>query len=167
MSAESLVLLVEDREDDITLIRKAFERASVKNPMQVVRDGEKAIWYLAGTGEFSNRAEYPLPWLVLLDLKMPRVDGFEVLAWVRKQPGLKKLVVIVLTSSEYIHDVNRAYQLGANSFLVKPLEFEDAVQLSKLIEQYWLRHNRFAEMERTAQRARNLGAVDNQPMAGI
>src|SRR6266699_6828800 len=164
MSDESLILLVEDREDDVTLIQKAFEKAGVKNPMQVVRDGEKAVWYLAGEGEFANRAEYPLPWLVLLDLKMPRVDGFEVLAWIRKQPWLKKLGVIVLTSSEYIHDVNRAYQLGANSFLVKPLEFEDAVQLSKLIEQYWLRHNRFAEMERTAQRARNLGAVDNQPM---
>jgi len=148
MPDQAVILLVEDREDDVFLIRKAFERAGLSNPVQVVRDGEQAISYLAGERKFSNRAEYPLPWLILLDLKMPRVDGFEVLRWIRKQPGFNRIVVIVLTSSEEIRDVNRAYQLGANSFMVKPLEFENAVQVSKLIQQYWLYHNRFPEAER-------------------
>jgi len=133
MTEHAVILLVEDREDDILLIRKAFERAGISNPMQVVHDGEEAISYLAGERKFSNRAEYPLPWLILLDLKMPKVDGFEVLKWIRKQPGFSRIVVIVLTSSEQIRDVNTAYQLGANSFMVKPLEFENAVQVSKLI----------------------------------
>ena len=148
MSDQALILLVEDREDDILLIRKAFERTSTNNPLQVVRDGEEAISYLAGDGKFSNRAEYPLPWLILLDLKMPRVDGFEVLKWIRKQPGFSSLIVVVLTSSEQIRDVNRAYQLGANSFMVKPLDFQNIVEMSRVIQQYWLQHNQFPEVER-------------------
>ena len=148
MSDQAVILLVEDREDDIVLIRKSFKRAQLNNPVQVVRDGEDAIAYLAGEGKFSNRAEYPLPWLILLDLKMPRVDGFEVLRWIRKQTGLQSTIVIVLTSSDAIRDVNRAYQFGANSFMVKPSDFENAVVLSKLIQQYWLMHNRFPETER-------------------
>src|SRR5258707_1060535 len=96
MSAEKtadqpLILLVEDREDDILLIQKAFQRAEIQTALQVVRDGEEAIWYLSGVGKYANRAEYPLPWLVLLDLKMPRIDGFEVLKLVREQPRLKVL----------------------------------------------------------------------------
>src|SRR3954467_3019518 len=142
MSDHAVILLVEDREDDYLLIRKSFKRAQLNNPIQVVRDGEEAISYLAGEGKFSNRAEYPLPWLTLLDLKMPRVDGFEVLRWIRKQPPLRSLIAIVLTSSDAIRDVNHAYQCGANSFMVKPSDFENAVALSKLIQQYWLMHNR-------------------------
>ena len=85
--------------------------------------------YLSGEGKYSSRAEYPLPDLVLVDLKVPRVDGFGVLKWIRAQAGLKGLGVIVLTSSENLGDVNSAYILGANSFLVKPMDFEDVVQL--------------------------------------
>jgi len=158
---QAVILLVEDRGDDILLIQKAFARAQVDNPMQVVRDGEEAIAYLSGEGKFSNRAEYPLPWLVLLDLKMPRIDGFEVLKWIRKQPGLRSMIVIVLTSSEAIRDVNRAYQLGANSFMVKPLEFENAVAVSKLIQQYWLQHNRFPDVKR--QEAEQTANHANEP----
>src|SRR5882724_10098857 len=135
MPDQALILLVEDREDDIILVRKAFSAALITNPLQVVRDGEEAIPYLAGEGKYSNCAEYPLPWLILLDLKMPRVDGFEVLRWVRQQDSLQSLIVIVLTSSDAIRDVNRAYQLGANSFMVKPLDFENAVVVSRLIQQ--------------------------------
>ena len=148
MPDQAVILLVEDRDDDVLLIRKAFERAGLDNPIQVVHDGEQAIEYLAGEGKFANRAEYPLPWLILLDLKMPRVDGFEVLAWVRQQPGLGSTIIVVLTSSDQIRDVNKAYQLGANSFMVKPVVFMNAFQMSKMIKQYWLQHNRFPETER-------------------
>ncbi len=141
MPDQAVILLVEDREDDIALIRRAFERAQLPNPVQVVVDGAAAIAYLAGEREYSNRAEYPLPALVLLDLKMPGVDGFEVLRWIRDQPGLRNLVVVVLTSSQDIKDVNIAYKLGANSFMVKPMDFENIVEMSKLIRDYWLLHN--------------------------
>src|SRR4051812_20895731 len=108
MADQSLILLVEDREDDILVVQKAFQRAEIQTAIQVVRNGEEAIWYLSGVGKYSNRAEYPLPWLVLLDLKMPRLDGFEVLKWIRQQPGTSSLIVVVLTSSEDIRDVNQA-----------------------------------------------------------
>src|SRR5215471_9754217 len=124
MSDRSVIMVVEDNEDDIVLIRRAFERAYVINPLQVVRNGEEAIAYLKGIGKYANRPEYPLPDLVLLDLKMPGLDGFDVLRWIREQPGLQSLRVVVLTSSEQMRDVNLAYQLGANSFLVKPADFE-------------------------------------------
>jgi CheY-like chemotaxis protein len=148
MSDQATILLAEDREDDVLLIRKVFERAGLDNPLQVVHDGEQAIEYLAGAGKFSNRAEYALPWLILLDLKMPKVDGFEVLRWVRQQPGLSSTILVVLTSSEQLRDVNLAYQLGANSFLVKPVDFTNAFEMSKLIKQYWFQHDRFPEIER-------------------
>src|SRR5438309_11574947 len=95
----AVILLAEDREDDIFLIRKAFRTAGLNNPLYVVNDGEQAIAYLIGDGPFSNRDEYPLPDIILLDLKMPRLDGFEVLTWIRQQPGIRGLPVVVLTSS--------------------------------------------------------------------
>src|SRR5258705_12172576 len=114
----AVILLAEDREDDILLVQRAFAKGEIANPLFVVRDGDEAICYLSGIGKYGNRAEYPLPDLLLLDLKMPRTDGFEVLRWVRQQPGLSALRIVVLTSSENIRDVNQAYRLGANSFLV-------------------------------------------------
>src|SRR5258708_993633 len=148
MSDHAVILVAEDREDDIVLIRRAFTRARVVNPIHVVRDGEEAVAYLKGEGKFTNRAEYPLPELLLLDLKMPRMNGFEVLRWVREQPNLRALRVVVLTSSEDIRDVNLAYQLGANSFLVKPGEFERFVDLSHALSGYWIWMNRAPEISR-------------------
>src|SRR4051794_32191376 len=116
MADQPLILLVEDREDDILVIQKAFQRAEINTAVEVVRNGEEAIWYLSGVGQYSNRAEYPLPWLILLDLKMPRVDGFEVLKWIRQESACRSLIVVVLTSSDEISDVNEAYARGANSF---------------------------------------------------
>src|SRR5215470_13170805 len=109
MPDQSVILLAEDREDDILLVRRSFARAYISNPLQVVRDGVEVISYLEGEGKFANRDEYPLPDLLLLDLKMPRMDGFEVLKWIRTQAGLSTLRVVVLTSSERIRDVNIAY----------------------------------------------------------
>jgi CheY-like chemotaxis protein len=134
----SVILLVEDREDDIVIVRRALVQAHLVNPLHVVRDGEEAIEYLSGTGKYANREEFPLPGLILLDLKMPRVDGFQVLEWIRKQPGLKGIVVLVLTSSDQLRDVNRAYALGASSFLVKPVDFEDYIELGNLLRKYWI-----------------------------
>src|SRR2546423_4602150 len=133
MSEQSVILLVEDREDDVLLVRRALARGFLDNPMHVVRSGEEAISYLQGEGKYSNRAEYPLPDLVLLDLKMPGMDGFGVLEWIRAQEGLRGMRVVVLTSSEQMRDVNRAYQLGANSFLVKPTDFDDYIHVTRVL----------------------------------
>ena len=137
-----ILLLAEDREDDVLLVRKALSQAQITNPLFVVRNGEEVVDYLQGTGKYSNRAEYPLPDLLLLDLKMPKMDGFEVLRWMKSQPSLKGLRVVVLTSSEDIYDVNKAYELGASSFLVKPLEFEHFEALARTLGRYWLQFNR-------------------------
>ncbi len=138
MTDNGVILIVEDRDDDVLLMRKAFEKALLTNPVQIVQDGEEAVAYLGGQGKYGSRAEYPLPVLVLLDLKLPRMDGFEVLSWIRQQDGIRGLPVIVLTSSTQINDVNRAYALGANSFFVKEIDFEQIVNLSTLIRHYWL-----------------------------
>jgi CheY-like chemotaxis protein len=113
-----------------------------------VRDGEEAVAYMSGTGPYANREEYPLPDLVLLDLKMPKCDGFEVLQWLRQQPGFRTIPVVVLTSSEQVRDVNRAYELGANSFLVKPFDFTNLVSLSETLKAYWLNLNKGPEAQR-------------------
>jgi CheY-like chemotaxis protein len=147
-----VILLVEDREDDIVLVRKAFQKASLKNPLQVARSGEEAVAYLSGEGKYSNRAEYPLPVLVLLDLKMHGVDGFEVLTWVREQDGLRGLPVVVLTSSSDIRDVNRAYQLGANSFFVKEFDFQNAVGFADLLRRYWIEKSLKPETSRSPRK---------------
>ena len=106
------ILLADDSEDDIVLISHAFEQGGIANPLAVVRDGEEAIAYLKGEEQYGDRALYPLPALVLLDLKMPRTDGFEVLRWMRLQPNFIALPVIVLTNSSLMRDVTLAYQLG-------------------------------------------------------
>lgn len=148
MPEHAVILLAEDEEDYVLLIRHAFVKANIPNPLHVVWNGQEVIAYLKGEGKFSNRDEYPLPDLLLLDLKMPRVNGLEVLKWMRAQPGLATLRVLVLTSSDRIRDVNEAYRLGANSFMVKPNDFEDTVQLSRLIQDFWLKVSKSPETYR-------------------
>ena len=157
MSDHAVILLVEDQEDDIFLIRKAFKKAAVLNPIHVVRDGEEAIEYLSGEGRFENRAEHPLPELILLDLKMPRRDGFQVLQWIRQQEGFSEIPVVVLTSSEQIWEINMAYSMGANSFLVKPGDFEDYKSLAAVVHAYWLKHAKRAESSRTPRKKKTSG----------
>jgi CheY-like chemotaxis protein len=132
------ILLVEDDENDIMLLQRAFRRAAIINPLQVVRHGDDAVAYLEGTGEFADRALHPLPVLMLLDLKLPRRTGLEVLRWVKERTGLKRIPIVVLTSSKNDDDVNRAYELGANSYVVKPVSFETLLELVKSLELYWL-----------------------------
>ena len=152
MTEQALFLVVEDNEDHVLLIRRAFIKSKVLNPIQVVRTGEDAIAYLEGSGRFSNRAEFPLPALVLLDLKLTGMDGFEVLSWIRQRPELRALRVIVLTSSSEIRDVNRAYQLGANSFLVKPVDFEDFLRVTQALQGYWLWTDKAPTVDRPPKR---------------
>jgi CheY-like chemotaxis protein len=138
MSDVPVVLLVEDRDDDALIVRRAFEKLGVPNPIKVVTDGDQAISYLAGTAVYADRKLYPMPGLVLLDLKMPVRDGFEVLEWIRSQPGISGLPVVVLTTTDAIKDVSRAYAAGANSFLVKPMEFEQYMGLLQTLKKFWL-----------------------------
>jgi len=130
----SVILLVDDNLDDLFLTRRAFERAGVKHEVQSVSSGAEAIAYLAGNSPYDDRISHPLPHLILLDIKMPATGGFDVLRWVRRQPQFVRLCVVMLTSSDDLRDVNQAYMLGANCFLVKPLDFWNAADLSSSIE---------------------------------
>jgi CheY-like chemotaxis protein len=132
------ILLAEDNEDHILLIRRSFVQARLLNPVQVVRDGVETIAYLKGDGKYADRREYPLPALLLLDLKMPNKDGFEVMEWIREQPALRNMRIVVLTTSDRIFDVKRAYELGASSFLTKPLDLRDFIQLGPAIKGFWV-----------------------------
>jgi CheY-like chemotaxis protein len=143
-----VILVAEDDENHVFFIQRAFERASLLNPVHFVPDGEQAIAYLAGEGKYANRDEFPLPSLLLLDLKMPNKDGFDVLEWVRQHPTLSALRIIVLTTSGATKDINRAYKLGANSFLTKPMNFTDLVQLTRWVKGYWLHFSSEPEIER-------------------
>jgi CheY-like chemotaxis protein len=131
------ILLAEDEPNDVLLIQRAFQKAQLLNPIHVVSDGQEAIHYLRGDSHYADRGRFPLPTLVLLDLKMPRLGGFDVIAWVRQQPGLKRLPLVVLTSSKDGPDINRAYELGANTYLVKPVEFDGLVEMMKNLSLYW------------------------------
>lgn len=132
------ILLVEDDPDDVVLISRALRNAKIANPVHEVADGDEAIAYLSGADRFADRNSHPLPVLVLLDLKLPRRDGFEVLRWIRAQPGLRRLPVVVLTSSRETVDVNRAYDEGANAYLVKPVTFDALLELVRGVDAFWL-----------------------------
>jgi CheY-like chemotaxis protein len=142
MLKDKIILLVEDDPNDVLLIQRAFQKAGLHNSLKVVRNGDEALEYLSGENSYADRERFPLPFLVLLDLKMPGTDGFEVLTWTRNSPGLKRLLVVVLTSSNLQADVDKAYELGANSYLVKPVEFDDMVNLIQRFEAYWTEINR-------------------------
>src|SRR5215207_3641502 len=135
------VLIAEDDPTDIFFLRRAFSSAGLPTTLHFVRDGQEAIDYLEGERAYSNRQTYPLPDLMLLDLKMPRLNGFDVLDWLRQQPTLKRLLVTILTSSDQPQDINRAYDLGANSYLLKPHTSEHLSDLVRHLQKYWLELN--------------------------
>ena len=135
---KAVFLLIDDNEDDIALLRRAFLKSRVINPLHAVRSGAEAMAYLEGSGRYRNRLEFPLPKIILLDIKMQVISGLEVLKWIREQPQLAGIRVIMLTSSDLIRDVNEAYRLGANSFLIKPNDFDDLVKLTQAIRGYWV-----------------------------
>jgi CheY-like chemotaxis protein len=132
------VLLVEDDDNDALFVERAFRHAGILNPLHVARNGDEAIEYLDGRGAYADRERFPMPVFILLDLKMPRRSGLEVLSWVKDRAGVRRIPIVVLTSSKNDADVNRAYELGANSYLVKPVSFEGLIELVKSLQLYWL-----------------------------
>lgn len=134
-------MLVEDNEDEIVLLLRALKIAGVTAPLVVVRDGVEAIEYLSRQGVYHDATQHPMPQFIVLDLKMPRLSGFGVLSWLRDQPGLRRLPVVVLTSSNEDRDVASAYDMGANSYLLKPNALGDLQHLARLLQQYWLDSN--------------------------
>jgi CheY-like chemotaxis protein len=134
------ILQVEDDPNDVFFLQHAMTKAGVANPIHVASDGQQAIDYLKGAGKFADREQYPLPCLVLLDLKLPHVMGLNVLRWIRQQPG-PPLIVLLLTASGDDADIASAYRLGANGFLVKPPQASKLVDMAKAIKDFWLTHN--------------------------
>jgi DNA-binding response OmpR family regulator len=135
------VLLVEDDENDVFFMQRAFREAGIITPVSVACDGREAIDYMSGNGKFADRQNWPLPCLVLLDLKLPYVLGLDVLKWIRSHAEFKTVVVIVLTSSKQDADIEKAYSLGANSYLVKPPDVHELVAMVKKIKEYWIEMN--------------------------
>jgi CheY-like chemotaxis protein len=134
------ILQVEDDDNDVFLLQHALKKVGVANPIQVASDGQQALDYLKGAGKFVDREKFPLPCLVLLDLKLPYVMGLDVLTWIRRQPG-PPLVVIMLTASGEEADIAAAYRLGANAFLTKPSEASKFEDMVKALKEFWLTHN--------------------------
>jgi two-component system response regulator len=134
------ILQVEDDPNDVFFLQHAMKKAGVENPIQVAADGQEAIDYLQGAGKFADRGRFPFPCLVLLDLKLPYVMGLDVLKWIRQQPGMA-LVVLLLTASGEEADIAAAYRLGVNGFLVKPSEAGKLQDIAKAIKDFWLTHN--------------------------
>lgn len=133
-----LVLHVEDDEHDVLFLQIAFEEAKIPNPVAVARDGREALAYLKGEGKYSNRQRHPLPGLVLLDLRLPYVPGHQVLKWIRGQPEMAALPVIICSSSAEAKDVNACYALGANGYIVKPSSPRELAEVARHLKKYWL-----------------------------
>lgn len=146
MSSENTILLVEDNPKDVFLIQRAFRKAEIMTPLKVVSDGDAAVQYLAGETPYCDRATYPIPVLVLLDLKLPRRSGAEVLSWIRQESNLQRLPVVALTSSREYSDVNRIYDLGANAYIVKPPDFDQLVHILKTLNLHWITYNEKPQM---------------------
>jgi two-component system, response regulator len=143
-------LIAEDDQDTQVLIRRAFKQADIAAPLFFTGDGQQTIDYLAGHGPYADRTRFPDPALLLLDLKMPFKDGFDVLRWTRAQPRLRKLVVIMFSGSSLDQDVEEAFELGVNSFVMKPVSFSELLQVLLAIHHYWFGCNHFPQRDEGA-----------------
>ena len=132
------VLAAEDDDGDATLLRLAFRRAEIAHPLTIVRDGQEAIDYLSGAAPFVDRSKFPMPALVLLDLKMPRLNGFDVLDWWSKNTALRDLPLVVLSSSSHDSDIVKAKAMGAREYIVKPHGFSQLAKLMRELCKRWL-----------------------------
>jgi len=131
------ILLVEDDENDAMLLRMAFEKNAIANPVQWVKDGLEAVAYLNGDGIYADRTKHPFPEVLLVDLKMPRMSGLELLAWISEHPEFRIIPTIIMTSSRQELDIENAYKLGANTYMTKPIAFDQLAQMVKLTHEYW------------------------------
>lgn len=150
MTRPACILLIDDNPMDVELALDAFREAHLANQIEVAKDGEAGIDYLLGKERYTDRTRFPMPDLILLDLKMPRVDGFEVLRRIKALPKLKRIPVIILTSSREEGDLALSYDIGANSYLVKPVSFSGFVDVMRQIGDYWLMLNVGAPLDRSA-----------------
>jgi CheY-like chemotaxis protein len=137
MLNSDLVLVAEDNPDDALLLRRALDKAGIRARVKIVADGEELLMYLQGHGSYTDRAEFPLPSLIILDLKMPRKSGLEVLHWLNENRGLSIVPTIVLSASSLEKDVRSAYHLGANTYFVKPTTFDELVETMRMVDGYW------------------------------
>ncbi len=135
------ILLVEDDDNDSLIMTMALRRAGLTCPICLARDGREAQDYLSGAGKFADRHEYPLPYLVLLDLKLPRLPGLEILKWLRERPEFDSTVVLMLSASPMAEDIEGAYHLHANAYLVKPCGVEALQLMARAIKDFWYTHN--------------------------
>ncbi|HYO51397.1 response regulator [Archangium sp.] len=142
MSSPRTILLVEDNPDDVDLTRRAFQRAGLTQPLDVVEDGVEALDYVFARGAYAHRASEPLPALVLLDLKLPRLDGHEVLRQIRASTRTRFLPVVILTSSDEEKDLVESYSQGCNSYVRKPVSYTEFVEAARQLGVYWLVLNR-------------------------
>lgn len=137
MKGQYTILIVEDDPNDVDLFRLAFERIGISNPVQVARDGEEAIAYLSGQGEYAQRDRFPYPDFIMTDLKMPRKNGFDVLLWLKEENSRRIIPTVVFSSSNHVADINKAYHLGANAYLVKPPNFKEMIAVLKQMHDFW------------------------------
>ena len=159
------ILLAEDSPDDVFLIRSALKKSGFQDPIYSVSNGEQVIQYLKGDGVYADRERCPVPHLLLLDLKMPRLNGFEVLTWIRSRPEWMCLPVIVLTTSFYGPEIKKAYDLGANSFITKPPEFAQLMANLKEVGEHWLRRALLPEPGPFIPSPAQSGPVPSKPVA--
>jgi CheY-like chemotaxis protein len=139
MKNGATILVADDDEYDIDFLRRAFAEAQISNPLQTAQDGQDAIDYLAGNGRYADRNAFPLPCLLLLDLKMPRKTGLDVLAWIAGQEALYALPVIMLSSSIHPADIAEAYHKGVSSFVTKPTGTSERTEMARMIKGFWLK----------------------------
>lgn len=137
MNENYTILIVEDDPNDVLFLQRALKKNQINNPTRALPDGEEAIAYLSGVGKYSDRTGYPFPRVIILDLKMPRKSGLEVLEWLKEHPQYRVIPTLVLTSSKLNEDVVKAYGLGANSYMVKPSNFDELQRLLKMAHEYW------------------------------
>lgn len=140
MQRQCTILIVDDDENDIFFVKRAFTDINVHCAFQVMKNGQDVVDYLGGVGEFADRQKYSLPMMILMDLKMPIMDGFQVLAWLRARDGIKVIPTIIFSSSDLPQDITRAYELGANSFMTKSVTYDGLLLKLQTLSQYWLEH---------------------------
>ena len=140
MYRQCTILIADDDENDIFFAKRAFSDINVHCTFQILKNGQEVVDYLDGANEYADRQKYPLPMLILMDLQMPIMDGFQVLAWLRSREGIKVIPTIIFSSSDQPTEITRAYELGANSFMTKSVTYDGLLIKLQTLSQYWLEH---------------------------